>query len=307
MSSTLASLPGHTSLPRPNHGTRYQIPVTAGPTKPSRPEVRAQSIIPPWEFYGLENSHPPPNNLVEPTPPLSSPSKETGITEPANYRKMDFILDLEDTPPRSSPPIGFVATTRTNRKTRGRVSDSISDSRDDGSDHNGQGSSPSLSFRLSPLQEVTRNTDSRRHQSLPIRTRRHESHADNTEFEEAPQNPKDLVSLVEEIVRKRLADHATTAAEMRAPEPPPPKKRKMSTAQRKLRDPPVSKDIRMVERKSDAELLLVAKYINPYDRHRQAPYAFRYNGRLYAEYKRLRIAVGNNGRAMLTAEELSRL
>ena len=289
-------------MPPPNSGASSHRPSEAEIASSSRPEIRAQSIIPPWEFYGHEHSHPPPKDQAKSRPPLSSPLKHRGITRPTNLQQ-DSILDLEDTHSRSSSSPGAEETTSNTRK----AVKPIFDSKNSNSDHHGQRDSPSLSFRTLPFEEADRNTNLRRHQSLPARTRRNETYAVSATDQQAPNNPKDLVSLVDNIVRKRLADHAITTVEPRMLEPPPPKKRKMSVAERKLRDPPLSKDVPLCERKTDTEILRVAKYINPYDRHRRAPYAFRYSGQFYAEYKHLRVAIGNNRRPVLTAEELSRL
>lgn len=101
-----------------------------------------------------------------------------------------------------------------------------------------------------------------------------------------------LETVEEDIARIRLADRAVPTVRTRTPEPPPRKSKKKCVAERELSEPRLPRDVSVNRRKSDAELLQIAMLITPYQRHRRAPYAFSYLGKLYAEYKRLRVAVG---------------
>ena len=264
---------------------------------------REQSIIPPWESYGAENSRCRPKlNQPEPTPPQSPPIEECKAAKSDDIRHCEPILNLEVTPAPSSRPRRVKISTRSNRKDI--ELDSNSSDEENGNDVQ---RSPPTPLATLPMRHSSINTRFRRHQSLPARTIREDPSPRRTNKSHAPSTKHELESIVDAMVRKHLTEQTVPAPEARTPELPPPKRRKLSTAERKLRDPPVSKDVPMRLRKPDAQLLYIAAMISPYERHRRAPYAFRYNGKLYAEYKHLRVAVGNDGRPVLSAEELSRL
>ncbi|KAL9597435.1 MAG: hypothetical protein Q9219_005127 [cf. Caloplaca sp. 3 TL-2023] len=60
--------------------------------------------------------------------------------------------------------------------------------------------------------------------------------------------------------------------------------RKKSAAEMQARKPKLSRYVPHHERTADQELIRIGRYTFSYDRHISAPYAFRYNGKLYAEY-----------------------
>ena len=115
---------------------------------------------------------------------------------------------------------------------------------------------------------------------------------------------KGFLPLREEMICQRAAN--VTMPEIRPVQPVPAarKSKNMSIAERKQRWPQMPKDVPPHLRKTDMELLQCAKIINPQESYRSAPYAFRYSGHLWAEYKHLRVEAGRHG---LTALELSRL
>ena len=281
------------TMPPPNAEIWRQKPTMAEPIKSPMLDVRAQSIIPPWEFYGGGTAQPPP-----------SPEVRTPLSVNRNQQKLD--VDTKGTFRHSWTPQEIKVTDAANLE----QSEPLSESEDDGNERNRLRRSPPRPFRASPLYAVSRNEKIRRHRSLPARTIRQESCSINGRAKDTLNNKKDFESLVDERVRRLLADQAIATVEARAPaqaQPQQSKRQRMSTAERMLRYPPLSKNVPVHLRKSDADLIKVAKLITPYERHRRAPYAFRYKGRLYAEYKHLRVAVGDNGQPVLTAQELSRL
>ena len=273
---------GQITVAPPHTINSSQHAATAAPSALSRPELREQSSIPPWEFYGHENSRPPPRgNQLELTPPPSSPLKVGEATECTDLKHAGALSDSED--------------------------GTSSDSENGDEANNRPNASPSNPVETLPLQELSVNERIRRHQSLPARMGKEVQDMANEQEAETLGNRKGLESLVDEIVRKRLADRAVPSVRTRTPEPPPRKKKHRSVAERKVYEPSLMRDVPVEQRKSDADLLEIARRITPYDRHRGAPYAFSYAGKLYAEYKHLRVAVGANNQPALTAQELSRL
>ena len=72
--------------------------------------------------------------------------------------------------------------------------------------------------------------------------------------------------------------------------------------ERLLSQPKLPADVPRDDRKSDAELIAIGRFVNPYERHRRAPYAFSYRGTLRRkDYKYLL------GRGEWTEHEISRI
>ena len=65
------------------------------------------------------------------------------------------------------------------------------------------------------------------------------------------------------------------------------KSRKLSTAERLALRPRLDRYVPHDQRTTDEELIRIGRYGRTYDRHISAPYAFRYDGKLFAEYKYL--------------------
>lgn len=86
------------------------------------------------------------------------------------------------------------------------------------------------------------------------------------------------------------------------------RKKEKTRAERKATDrPEIPRDVPMDLRRSDPFLLKVGKIVNPYERHVEAPYAFAWSGRLYAEYNRLLTEKDEHGGLVFTKEEIRRL
>jgi hypothetical protein len=280
----------------PNTGNRSQHAVTTV-NATSRSDLREQSIIPPWEFYGLGSSrHPPQRNQPEPTPRPSSPPKGVKTTNSADFGQADASSESEN---EATEDFGA-----DNPATNEGSSGALPDFEDEGSESGRLVSSPPKLDRVLPLRELSAYERIRRHQSMPARINRNvEGRIERGSL----RDTSGLGSLEEEIARVRLADRAVPTVRTGAPEPPPRKSKKKCVAERKIIEPGFSRHVPLHQRKSDAELLQIARLITPYQRHRRAPYAFSYLGKLYAEYKHLRVAVGYNNQLILTAQELSRL
>ncbi len=246
----------------------------------SRSDLREQSIIPPWEFYGLGSSrHLPQRNQPEPTPRPSSPPKGVKAANFADLGQVDASLDVEN---EATEDFG------TDDPATHEASGALPDFEDEGGESGLLVSSPPKLDRVLPLRELSANERIRRHQSMPARINRNvEGHIERGSLGDT----SGLGSLEEEIARVRLADRAVPTVRTGVPEPPRRKSKKKCVAERKIIEPGLSRHVPLHQRKSDAELLQIARLITPYQRHRRAPYAFSYLGRLYAEYKHLRVAV----------------
>ena len=253
----------------PNSGVNNGRRRVGGRTISSRPDLRAQSSIPPGEFYGFGGPHFSPQGArIGHTPPPSSPPTKARVTTSAHVDRIDIY----------------------------------SDSDDERSDNGRQKSSPPKLTRTLPLYDNSISQKVRRHQSMPAPVAKSKDAVVEARDQETLDMIKGLVSLREEIVHQRMTDE--TVAPVRARTPEPPAKKKLSMAERKRRWPELTKNVPPYLRRSDAELLQYAKIISPLERHRSAPYAFRYDGRLRAEYKHLRVAAAIGG---LTPLELNRL
>lgn len=295
LSSHSPPIGGQSTMGPPNTRNRSQHAATTV-NATSRSDLREQSIIPPWEFYGLGSSrHLPQRNQPEPTPRPSSPPKGVKAANFADLGQVDASLDVEN---EATEDFG------TDDPATHEASGALPDFEDEGGESGLLVSSPPKLDRVLPLRELSANERIRRHQSMPARINRNvEGHIERGSLGDT----SGLGSLEEEIARVRLADRAVPTVRTGVPEPPRRKSKKKCVAERKIIEPGLSRHVPLHQRKSDAELLQIARLIAPYQRHRRAPYAFSYLGRLYAEYKHLRVAVDYNDRLILTAQELSRL
>lgn len=75
-------------------------------------------------------------------------------------------------------------------------------------------------------------------------------------------------------------------------------------AARKLRQPKLSEDVPLAERKTDEELVQIGKLPSPYARHQEAPYAFVRSGRIRSSYRRLLESKTAAGNSVWTEREL---
>lgn len=90
--------------------------------------------------------------------------------------------------------------------------------------------------------------------------------------------------------------------------PPAKKKSRTTTAQRQAgREPKLDRDVPHHLRESDEVLLDIGKNPKRYQRHRLAPYAFSYVGRLYAEYTRLLTARDEEGNNVWDCQAIRRV
>lgn len=279
----------------PNTGNRSQQAVkTANAT--SRSDLRNQSVIPPWEFYNQGSSrHSDQRNQPEPMPRPSSPLKGVKATNSAKCGQADASSESENEATEDFQ-VGDPAT----NDASGAVPDIV----DEGSESGRLVSTPPKPDSVLPLREPPVYDRFRRHQSMPARINQD---VEGRIEREPLKDTRRRGFLEEQITQVRLADRAVPTATTVAPEPPRRKSRNKCVAERKMMEPGLSRHVPMHQRKSDAELLQIARMITPYQRHRRAPYAFSYKGKLYAEYKHLRVAVGYDDQLVLTAQELSRL
>ena len=133
------------------------------------------------------------------------------------------------------------------------------------------------------------NHHRRRHQSLPLRLNPHSTTA-SANLNTAPPQPPNIhphpnfYDLNLRAIRNRLSNLEAAVAAAPAPPPNPNANILTPTAARKLRLPPLSRAVPHASRLSDARLIEIGKRVKSYERHRGAPYAFSWWGRLYAEY-----------------------
>ncbi len=139
---------------------------------------------------------------------------------------------------------------------------------------------------LNPPTNSSFNQLRRRHQSLPLRLSPNTTPATTNSITNRPQpqpiHPHpNLYDLNLHAIRNRLSNLEAAVAANPAPNT------RTRTAALKLRLPPLPRAVPHASRVSDAELIEIGKRVNGYERHRGAPYAFSWRGRLYAEYNYL--------------------
>ena len=103
---------------------------------------------------------------------------------------------------------------------------------------------------------------------------------------------QDDISLQDQTVRpaqRHNSDH--NAATLTRP----PKRRTKSVAERVLVQPRLASDIPPQGALPESEIIRIGKLINPYERHRAAPYAFSYHGRVYKPWAYLAHKRGEDG------------
>lgn len=154
----------------------------------------------------------------------------------------------------------------------------------------------------------------RRHQSLPLCLAPNTTPptANPNTIPTQPQPPPNLYDLNLLAIRTRLSNlEAALAANPAPPAPalaPTPNTTLTRFAALKLSLPPLPRAIPPgTTRLSDTELIQIGKKINHYERHRGAPYAFSWRGRLYAEYDYLLDWVDERGRAGWDCKEKARM
>ncbi|KAL9126680.1 MAG: hypothetical protein Q9217_004309 [Psora testacea] len=127
----------------------------------------------------------------------------------------------------------------------------------------------------------------------------------------------ELTHIIDEALEKRLPKFLT--ARHHWPEPPragpvaaetrgPSRsrsKRRIPTAERKLKLPPIT-DFGP-ERLPESEIIRIGKIVNHYERHCAAPYAFSWRGRLLEPYHHVLTKLGDDGETVWTAKEIRRL
>ena len=151
----------------------------------------------------------------------------------------------------------------------------------------------------------------RRHQSLPLRLAPNftttPANAGSNNTPPQPQPPPDLYDLNLLAIRTRLSNLEAAVAANPAPAPNNPNAL-TPLAALKLRLPPLPRAVPPgTTRLSDAELIQIGKRIHRYERHKGAPYAFSWRGRLYAEYDYLMDWVDERGRVGWDFKEKARL
>lgn len=83
--------------------------------------------------------------------------------------------------------------------------------------------------------------------------------------------------------------------------------KRASDAERQRRFPKLSRDVPHHLRLPDEGIIRIGKIKNGYKRHKAAPYAFSWRGRLYSDYKHLTVLVDSNGSTVWSAKQLSRM
>ncbi|KAL9004671.1 MAG: hypothetical protein Q9188_002531 [Gyalolechia gomerana] len=87
---------------------------------------------------------------------------------------------------------------------------------------------------------------------------------------------------------RALADGITVVEDRQVSPTRPPteecKNKQPCAKERQLLKPKLERNVPHSQRASDEELIRIGRYEKPYIRHDAAPYAFRYDGKLYAEY-----------------------
>ena len=99
---------------------------------------------------------------------------------------------------------------------------------------------------------------------------------------------------------------AAAQGESRTEPPAGRKRKKPSPAERQITKPKISRDVPEHNRLSDGDIIKIGRIKNSYERHRKAPQAFSWGGRLYREYKHLVVRTVN-GVPVWTAAQIMRL
>ena len=262
------------------------------------------------------------NILGKLTPPNSLPlgTKEKGNVDPPNHEAGEIPGETSSSSTTKTCRTTSIASSPLGTKQQQPETGDLSASDDPFSDNEGQsleeGSKACEDPQDRPLTRSHVDIQRKRHQSLPADLARKKSAASNervsSSYVQTPQVRalqalsfdaglpgsvrKEIVHLVKETVDKHLprlggtpADQANipttrTIASNRAAKQPSRKRGKKSTRERQKRYPKLSRDVPLAERKPDEAIIEIGKIINPYGRHKQAPYVFSWHGRLYAEY-----------------------
>ena len=155
-----------------------------------------------------------------------------------------------------------------------------------------------------PLQEISNNT-------TVLRTLARKLASMEKILERIPAAPPTQVAPVQPALAPAPAPAPTVTAaapEGNTAEQPPARTRrkKPSRAERQRKLPKLNRNVPAHLRLPEEGIIAIGRCINHYERHRQAPYAFSWDGTLFADYKRLLVKTVN-GRPVWTADEINRL
>ena len=166
----------------------------------------------------------------------------------------------------------------------------------------------------------------RRHQSVPVGIYSKKTSDENNPLPSPTprRNDKTLhevstnaivtrLDSLEKVIRDRFPAASNTpvatvtaAAPAISAEQPRTKRKTKTTAERQLTHPVLDSNVPQHLRKSENDLIAIGKNVKSYERHRQAPEAFGYNGRLRASFRHLLVR-NVNGVPVWTANEISRI
>ena len=210
------------------------------------------------------------------------------VSEPAIEEVWQPRVDDEDPPsPQPSPPKRKKHKFKDRRHGKGsRTVDA-----DDTTPENIADTAPDVSQSPNPASPPTRPTRTtfkqhrRRHQSLPPPNTTTTTPTANPN-PTAPPPPPTPYDLHLHSIRTRLSNLEAAIATANANPPIPPNPTNLTpTALLQLGRPPLPRAIPPGStRLTDAELIQVGKMKSRYERHKAAPYAYSWRGRLYAEF-----------------------
>lgn len=152
------------------------------------------------------------------------------------------------------------------------------------------------------LQEISNNT-------TVLRTLARKLESMEKILERIPATPPTQVAPVQPAPAPAPAPTVTITtpdADRAEQGPARPMRKKPSRAERQRKNPKLSRDVPAHLRLPDEDIIAIGRCVNHYERHRQAPYAFSWNGTLYADYKRLLVKTVD-GRPVWTADQINRL
>ena len=322
----------------------YAQSLLADPSIEEMSPMRAQSSIPPPEFYG--QSARMKHSNVMPSPPKSSPTVSNrpiaGVATSIKSMKRVLNSRLILTPPNSSPLKRKISNWETlNKKTsKSSPTCTVIDLQEASLS---EPVSVSKNFSPEAAESSFHAIRQRRHQSMPASVhRQHAEQAKQTVVNAVVANSimlkertiqqmsnntsfskEEIARIVDEAIEKNLErNFARIRASMGPqqtntistfpsrevnPKPPAAIRKGKTVAERKARLPPITHEVPNEDRAPDRELIRIGKILNHYERHCAAHYAFHWSGLLKAEYKYLFALQGQNGFPFWTPNEVSRI
>ena len=132
------------------------------------------------------------------------------------------------------------------------------------------------------------------------------------------KTPNGQSNQIQQVVNPPVAPAPVAPAPAPAPPPPPAsavtgdgqpaQKKRKTTAERKAAGrPELDKNVPHHDRLPDQMLLEIGKDTDGYQRHKQAPYAFSWKGRLYTDHRRLLTARDQQGNQIWDCEVIKRV